>query len=67
MRASRQEPSRATLFLRLPATVNLRIDAAVLHQRCKTGKRVSRAALLLEILDAALPQLPKAMQAEVEG
>jgi hypothetical protein len=53
--------------MRLPATLNLRVDCEVLRRRAETGKRLSRAALLLEILDRALPPLPRAMRAGVEG
>lgn len=54
MRESCSHPSQP-LNIRIPVCLNNRLDLAVIRRRQETGKRITRTALLVEILDGALP------------
>ena len=61
MRQSQERAESATtsnLCFRVPEQLNLRLDAEVLRRRRQSGRRISRASLLVEILDGNLPELP---------
>jgi len=59
-----RESKPSTVFLRLPRPLNRRIDAEVLRRKCRTGEHVTRARLLIEMLEAMLPPLPEALGVE---
>jgi len=60
MTATAEQSRTHVLYLRIEPSLNHRLDAAVLKRRLETGRRVTRSALVLELLEAGLPEEPDA-------
>jgi len=53
MSKSKERAERA-LYFRVPCELDHRIDAEVLRRRIQSGQRITRTAVLVEILEEAL-------------
>ena len=50
-----KEKKKQRLTFLVPIDLNIRIDEEVLRRRRNTGERVSRAAIVISMLDTYLP------------